>query len=234
MRGFAERKAVKLGSVAQPLRAALTGRTTSPGIFDVLAVLGRDESLARLARSGATAKLTAAGARLACRTLQCTTEWDTQNSWAFHAVSRSARQHEQCTVRSRGRRVRGSRSWTRRSGANTKIGQAFGRRQETGRSRSTAGRSGPTSSTSASSTPRPACSPTTRASPRPPAASPRSPTSTATKASCSIAAIRSSSSPSTATSSRPATCCSTANCRPPRRRPTSTIASRATPWCTSR
>ena len=47
------------------------------------------------------------------------------------------------------------------------------------------------------------------------AASPRSPISTATRASCSIAAIRSSSSPSTATSSRPATCCSTANCRPP-------------------
>jgi len=30
------------------LRAALTGRTTSPGIFDVLALLGREESLARL------------------------------------------------------------------------------------------------------------------------------------------------------------------------------------------
>ena len=37
----------KLGKVAQPLRAALTGRATSPGIFDVLDVLGRDESLAR-------------------------------------------------------------------------------------------------------------------------------------------------------------------------------------------
>ena len=35
-------------AVAPPLRAALTGRTTSPPIFDVLAVLGRDESLARL------------------------------------------------------------------------------------------------------------------------------------------------------------------------------------------
>jgi glutamyl-tRNA synthetase len=35
--------------VAQPLRAALTGRTTSPPIFDVLAVLGREESLARIA-----------------------------------------------------------------------------------------------------------------------------------------------------------------------------------------
>jgi len=35
--------------VAQPLRAALTGRTMSPGIFDVLAVLGKEESLARLA-----------------------------------------------------------------------------------------------------------------------------------------------------------------------------------------
>ena len=48
VRGFAETAAVKLGAVAQPLRAALTGKTTSPPIFDVLAVLGRDESLARL------------------------------------------------------------------------------------------------------------------------------------------------------------------------------------------
>ncbi len=48
MRAYAERKATKLGAVAQPLRAALTGRSTSPGIFNVLAVLGRDESLARL------------------------------------------------------------------------------------------------------------------------------------------------------------------------------------------
>ena len=48
VRGYAERAALKLGAVAQPLRAALTGRTTSPPIFDVLAVLGKDESLARL------------------------------------------------------------------------------------------------------------------------------------------------------------------------------------------
>jgi glutamyl-tRNA synthetase len=48
VRGFAEAEGVKLGAVAQPLRAALTGRTTSPGIFDVLAVLGKAESLARL------------------------------------------------------------------------------------------------------------------------------------------------------------------------------------------
>jgi glutamyl-tRNA synthetase len=48
VRAFAERKSIKLGSVAQPLRAALTGRTTSPPIFDVLAVLGKRESLARL------------------------------------------------------------------------------------------------------------------------------------------------------------------------------------------
>ena len=48
VRGFAERGGLKLGAVAQPLRAALTGRVTSPGIFDVIAVLGRDESLARL------------------------------------------------------------------------------------------------------------------------------------------------------------------------------------------
>jgi glutamyl-tRNA synthetase len=48
VRAFAEARGVKLGAVAQPLRAALTGRTTSPPIFDVLAVLGRNESLARL------------------------------------------------------------------------------------------------------------------------------------------------------------------------------------------
>jgi glutamyl-tRNA synthetase len=48
VRAFAERKGIKLGSVAQPLRAALTGRTTSPPIFDVLAVLGKAESLGRL------------------------------------------------------------------------------------------------------------------------------------------------------------------------------------------
>jgi len=48
MRNFAEQNNLKLGAVAQPLRVALTGRTTSPGIFDVLAVLGRQECLARL------------------------------------------------------------------------------------------------------------------------------------------------------------------------------------------
>ncbi len=48
MRAAAEAAGVKLGQVAQPLRAALTGRSTSPGLFDVMAVLGRDESLARL------------------------------------------------------------------------------------------------------------------------------------------------------------------------------------------
>jgi glutamyl-tRNA synthetase len=48
VRRFAEQRDLKLGSVAQPLRAALTGRTTSPGIFEVLAVLGKTESLARL------------------------------------------------------------------------------------------------------------------------------------------------------------------------------------------
>jgi glutamyl-tRNA synthetase len=49
VRAFAEGEGVKLGAVAQPLRAALTGRVTSPGIFEVLAVLGKAESLARLA-----------------------------------------------------------------------------------------------------------------------------------------------------------------------------------------
>jgi glutamyl-tRNA synthetase len=49
VREVADGQGVKLGKLAQPLRAALTGRTTSPGIFDVLALLGRDESLARIA-----------------------------------------------------------------------------------------------------------------------------------------------------------------------------------------
>lgn len=44
----AEQTGLKLGALAQPLRAALTGKTTSPGIFDVFCVLGREESLARL------------------------------------------------------------------------------------------------------------------------------------------------------------------------------------------
>jgi len=49
IRTYAETTGLKLGTVAQPLRAALTGKTTSPGVFDVLAVLGREESLARIA-----------------------------------------------------------------------------------------------------------------------------------------------------------------------------------------
>jgi glutamyl-tRNA synthetase len=53
VRAFAEKKDVKLGAIAQPLRAALTGRVTSPGIFEVLTVLGRAESLARLADQSA-------------------------------------------------------------------------------------------------------------------------------------------------------------------------------------
>jgi glutamyl-tRNA synthetase len=48
VRAHAEEIGAKLGQVAQPLRAALTGRATSPGLFDVMAVLGRDETLARL------------------------------------------------------------------------------------------------------------------------------------------------------------------------------------------
>ncbi len=48
VRAFAEAHGLKLGQVAQPLRAALTGKATSPGLFDVLAVLGREESVGRL------------------------------------------------------------------------------------------------------------------------------------------------------------------------------------------
>ncbi len=54
MRAFAEANGLKLGAVAQPLRVALTGKTTSPGIFEVLSVLGRAESLQRLADQAPT------------------------------------------------------------------------------------------------------------------------------------------------------------------------------------
>ncbi len=49
MKSYAEAQGLKLGKLAQPLRAALTGTSTSPGIFDVLEVLGREESLKRIA-----------------------------------------------------------------------------------------------------------------------------------------------------------------------------------------
>lgn len=48
VRTFAEDTGAKLGKVAQPLRAALTGRTVSPPVFDVMAVIGREETIARL------------------------------------------------------------------------------------------------------------------------------------------------------------------------------------------
>jgi glutamyl-tRNA synthetase len=49
LRAFADRSGKKLGDVAQPLRAALTGSTASPGIDATLIALGRDEALARIA-----------------------------------------------------------------------------------------------------------------------------------------------------------------------------------------
>ncbi len=48
VRSVAETAGVKLGKVAQPLRAAVTGAATSPGLFEVLVLLGRDEALGRL------------------------------------------------------------------------------------------------------------------------------------------------------------------------------------------
>ena len=47
-KALAERMELGLGKLAQPMRAALTGTTTSPGIFDVLMLLGREEALARI------------------------------------------------------------------------------------------------------------------------------------------------------------------------------------------
>jgi len=48
LRAYADDAGLKLGKIAQPLRAALTGQPSSPGIFDVLALLGREESLGRI------------------------------------------------------------------------------------------------------------------------------------------------------------------------------------------
>jgi glutamyl-tRNA synthetase len=50
----AENKGVKLGKVAQPVRVALTGGTVSPGIFEVMDVLGRDEVVQRLLHASRT------------------------------------------------------------------------------------------------------------------------------------------------------------------------------------
>jgi glutamyl-tRNA synthetase len=55
LKAMAEERGLGLGKLAQPLRAALTGQTTSPGIFDVLVLLGRDEALMRIAAQAETA-----------------------------------------------------------------------------------------------------------------------------------------------------------------------------------
>ena len=48
---FLEEKEIKLGKVAQPLRMALTGKTVSPGIFEVMEVLGKESVLQRLLKA---------------------------------------------------------------------------------------------------------------------------------------------------------------------------------------
>ena len=55
IRAFADEKGTKLGSVAQPLRAVLTGSLASPGIFVVMKILGREESLRRIADAAGSA-----------------------------------------------------------------------------------------------------------------------------------------------------------------------------------
>jgi glutamyl-tRNA synthetase len=51
IKSYAEASGKKLGNIAQPLRAALTGRAVSPPVFDVLEVLGREEALARISEA---------------------------------------------------------------------------------------------------------------------------------------------------------------------------------------
>jgi glutamyl-tRNA synthetase len=54
-----EEQGMKMGQLAQPVRVALTGRTASPGLFDVMDVLGRDRALARLKKGIERAKSSA-------------------------------------------------------------------------------------------------------------------------------------------------------------------------------
>lgn len=61
LKAMAEELQLGLGKLAQPLRVALTGRTTSPGIFDVLVLLGREESLARIDAQARTDTTTVQG-----------------------------------------------------------------------------------------------------------------------------------------------------------------------------
>ena len=56
VRSFAESEDIGLGAIAQPLRAALTGTHASPGIFAVMAALGREETLARLVDAGGSGR----------------------------------------------------------------------------------------------------------------------------------------------------------------------------------
>jgi len=58
VRAFAAEEALGLGKVAQPIRVALSGRTISPSIFDMMEILGRDESLARIADCATTVETT--------------------------------------------------------------------------------------------------------------------------------------------------------------------------------
>ncbi|MFV1849862.1 MAG: hypothetical protein ACMZ66_04015 [Thalassospira sp.] len=53
VRATAEKLDLKLGKVAQPLRAVLTGSNSSPGIFEVMIVLGKDQTLKRIRQTGA-------------------------------------------------------------------------------------------------------------------------------------------------------------------------------------
>ena len=57
-KALAEGLGLGLGKLAQPMRAALTGTTTSPGIFDVLVLLGREEALARIDAQAVPAAVT--------------------------------------------------------------------------------------------------------------------------------------------------------------------------------
>jgi glutamyl-tRNA synthetase len=61
IRSFAEARNHKLGAIAQPLRAALTGSTVSPPVFDVMTALGREESLGRIADAVGSAAFRADG-----------------------------------------------------------------------------------------------------------------------------------------------------------------------------
>ena len=242
VRAYAEETGLKLGKVAQPLRAALTGKATSPGIFDVLDVLGREESLARLRdQSVANENLLKiyAGTMLHCVTFTCDLCRSAKKGYAKRGTA--GRMHPQSRVAISFPSYGVLRRSVQMSVA--EIHKPVPAEGDLGRGEWPPRLADPHGHA------RPDVVDITHALPGHRLLHLRPGLHLDGELrvedhlhrrrqgrSCSIAAIPSISSPRTAPSSRPATCCSMASCR--RRSSTRLVhaqaSSHATPWCTSR